>query len=112
MAKAPAKTPAKAAKKAAPAKKTTSARPASANKIEKVCEDALEKLRELGVHQQLQGDIEWCLGSYRSDGNPVGLYAMMERALAVFQEEKARKTKGVTAKLITDLEKTLQERPG
>jgi hypothetical protein len=107
MAKAPAKTAAKTAPKKAAAPKASKS---VDNNIEKACEDALAKLRSLGVQEQLQNDIEWCLGSFRSDGNPVGLYAMAERALAVFQEEKARKNKGVTAKSISDLEKILQER--
>jgi hypothetical protein len=94
-------------------KKTTAAKPAtsSAGSIEKVCVDALEKLKALNIQQPLQNDIEWCLGSYRSDGNPVGLYDMAERALIVFQEERAKKTKGVSAKTISDLEKVLSERP-
>jgi citrate lyase synthetase len=93
-------------KKASPTTKT----PSTTNKIEKACDEALEKLRSLGIDQQLQNDIEWCLGSYRADQNPVGLYGVAERALRVFQDEKAKKTKGVTAKMITDLEKAIQER--
>jgi hypothetical protein len=99
-----------AAKSSAPKKKASAPKSAPVNNIEKVCEDALQKLRALGIQEQLQNDIEWCLGSYKADGNPVGLYSMAERALTVFQEEKARKTKGVTSKTITDLEKALQQR--
>lgn len=106
MAKTASKTADKAPKKTA----TTKSAPSAGEKIEKVCVDALEKLRSLGIQQQLQNDIEWCLGSYRSDGNPVGLYDMAERALTVFQEEKTKKTKGVTAKNITDIEKILADR--
>jgi hypothetical protein len=96
-------------------KKKTSTRTKSAssgNNIEQASEEALAKLRSLNIQEQLQNDIEWCLGSYRADGNPVGLYAMAERALTVLQEEKARKTKGVTAKNISDLEKVLKDRNG
>ena len=107
MAKAPAKSAAKSApkKEAAPKKSKT-----PGYTVEQACEDALSKLKELGIQEPLQNDLEWCLGSYRADGNPVGLYAMAERALIVFQEEKARKTKGVTSKTISDLEKVLQSR--
>jgi hypothetical protein len=106
MAKVAAKTTARA-----PRKSASSAHAApSTNNIEKVCQDALEKLKDLGIDQQLQHDIEWCLGSYRADHNPVGLYDMAERALTIFREEKSRKTKGVTAKMITDLEKAVQSR--
>ncbi len=106
MAKTASKTATKAPKKTATSKPAASA----GDKIEKACIDALEKLKSLGIQQQLQNDIEWCLGSYRADGNPVGLYDMAERALTVFQEEKAKKTKGVTAKTITDIEKVLADR--
>lgn len=107
MAKSAPKTAAKATKKA-PAK---TSKPKSAGpSIEKVSEEALEKLKALDIERELQNDIEWCLGSYRADGNPVGLYAMAERAVAVLKTEKDKKTKGVTAKLITDLEKAIQSR--
>lgn len=119
MAKSAAKNPAKAPKKSSSSEtkstlkiKSTSSesKPASNIKIDKACEAALAKLKALGIQQQLQNEVEWCLGSYRSDGNPVGLYVMAERLLTVFQEEKARKTKGVTAKTISDLEKVIAER--
>lgn len=106
MAKVAAKSSTREPKK----KASASTKAPSSNKIEKACDEALEKLRSLGIDQQLQNDIEWCLGSYRADQNPVGLYGVAERALRVFQEEKAKKTKGITAKMITDLEKAIQER--
>lgn len=107
MAKAAPKSAAKTIKKT-PAK--TSKPKSSAPAIEKVSEEALDKLRSLNVEPELQNDIEWCLGSYRADGNPVGLYAAAERALSVLKSEKEKKTKGVTAKLITDLEKSIESK--
>jgi hypothetical protein len=107
MAKTASKSAAKTTKKA-PAK---TSKPKSAGvSIEKVSEEALDKLKSLNVEPELQNDLEWCLGSYRADGNPVGLYAMAERAISVFKTEKEKKTKGVTAKLISDLEKAIQSR--
>ena len=82
-AKTPASTPAKTPKKTSAAKT-----PAQGSSIEKVSQETLEKLKTLGIDQQLQNDLEWCLGSYRSDNNPVGLYEMAERALAILREEK------------------------
>lgn len=78
--------------------------------IEKASEDALSKLKTLGIEPQLQADIEWCLGSFKADSNPSGLYQMTERAIAVFAAEKEKKTKGITAKLIADLQKALSSR--
>ncbi|MBA4057251.1 MAG: hypothetical protein C0490_21235 [Marivirga sp.] len=107
MAKAPVKSAAKTA-----AKKTSTAPKAKAisSSIEKACEDVLKKLQELGIDAQLQADLEWCLGSYKADKNPAGLYEMAERALQVFNAEKEKKTKGVTAKVTGDLEKALKSR--
>jgi hypothetical protein len=102
MAKAIAKPASKASSKKAPAK----AKSGSAN-IEKASNDALAKLKALNIDHQLQADIEWCLGSYHSDGNPVGLFDMVNRSITVFKSELEKKTKGVTAKLITDLEKAV-----
>ena len=81
----------------------------SANQqIEKACETALNKLKGLNLEIPLQAEIQWCLGSYRQDRNPVGLYQMANRALKVFKAEQDKKTKGITAKLIGDLEKALK----
>jgi hypothetical protein len=105
MAKTSTKTAAKKTTKPAASKSKPQA---STTSIDKVTEDILQKLQVMGIEQQLQSDIEWCLGSYRSDGNPSGLYEMVERSIAVFNAEKAKKTKGVTSKLIEDLEKALK----
>lgn len=95
------------AKKAAP--KTTKAK-SSAWSIEDACVEALSKLKALNIDGGLQADIEWCLGSYRFDKNPAGLYDMATRAVEVFKAELSKKTKGVTAKLVKDIEKALQSR--
>ena len=80
----------------------------STNLLEQASEEALKKLQSLGIEQQLQSELEWCLGSYRFDRNPSGLYEVAGRALTVLNAEKAKKTKGVTVKLIGDLEKALK----
>ncbi len=90
-----AKTPAKSPAKKAP-------------DIEAAARTALAKLRELSLDAQLQADLDWCLGSYNFDKNPSGLYEMLGRAIKVFTAERERKTKGVTAKLLTDLEKSVR----
>jgi hypothetical protein len=96
-----------APKKSPPARSKAKSSSAS---IEKTCEDALKKLQTLQIDQQLQADLEWCLGSYKYDKNPAGLYEMAERAITVFKAEQAKKTKGVTAKLVSDLEKVVKNR--
>jgi hypothetical protein len=104
------KTPVKAApvkKSVVPRKKTAS--PAAVN-IAGVCTSALDKLRELNLDPQLQSEIEWCLGSYTTDGNPVGLYQMAERAIHEFKTLTVTQPKAVPAKLIANLEKALKSK--
>ena len=107
MAKTTAKTPiAKVAPKKVSVKAVSKA--SSNTDIEKLSKSILEKLKTLGLDEQLQADIEWCLGSYSYDKNPVGLIKAAHNALNLFKTELARKTKGVTAKLISDIEKAIE----
>ncbi len=105
------KTDKPAVKKKAPAKKTAT-KPAApaAHRIEKACEDILKKLQVLNIEPALQADIEWCLGSYRHDNNPSGLYLMAERALVVFNFELSKNPKSIPAKLVKDVQKALESK--
>jgi predicted RNA-binding protein Jag len=76
--------------------------------IEKVSEDILSKLQTLNIEHQLQADLEWCLGSYRFDKNPSGLLEVIGKAGEVLKAAHAKKTKGVTATLISSIEKVLK----
>src|SRR6266496_502979 len=75
--------------------------------ISKVAQTILEKLTALDIEPQLQAELNWCIGSYNHDGNPVGLYEVAKKALVVLKAENSKKTKGVTARLISDIEKAL-----
>lgn len=110
MAKAPAKTSVKAtaAKKAAPKKVATQKTSSSAPSLEKTGEEILKKLKSLDLDHQLQADLEWCLGSFKYDKNPIGLIESAERAVVVFKDALNKKMKGVTAKTINDIEKVLK----
>lgn len=104
-----AKTTAKKAAGKTAVKKTAPSKKSSAADIESVARTALSKLKELDLDSSLQADLDWCLGSYSFDKNPAGLYEMVGRAIKVFTTEKGKKTKGVTSKLLTDLEKAVQQ---
>jgi len=109
MAKKPAKSAVK--KVASPVKKSVTASKPKATKallIEKACEEALKKLKSMNIELGLQADIDWCLGSYRNDKNPVGLYETGAKALQVFQAAAAKNTKAIPAKLLSDLAKALK----
>jgi hypothetical protein len=91
-----------------PVAKKAAAKRATATKavdVVKISTGILEKLKSLNIEPSLQAEIEWCLGSYAYDSNPVGLINAAKKSLDVFQAELAKKTKGVTAKLIADIEK-------
>jgi len=90
-------------KKAAPKKAKTQTK----DTLEKTMLQVLEKLEFMGLDQNLQADIKWCIGSYRFDKNPIGLIEMAGRSLAVFTEAKKINTKAIPAKLITDLKKVV-----
>ena len=108
-----AKVPAKKVAAKAP-KKVKAAAPAKAKKstsvaIDKVIPQVLDTLIKLDAEHQLQGEIKWCLGSYQYDRNPKGLFETGEKAVKFFAEAKAKKVKGIPAKLVTDLQKALKK---
>lgn len=78
--------------------------------IEQICEQVLVKLQSLNIEHGLQADIQWCIGSYRYDKNPIGLYQMLERALTVLKNQRTKNARSVAVKLINDIEKALKER--
>jgi hypothetical protein len=73
--------------------------------LEKTVELALEKLLRLKVNNQLISELEWCLGSYKADRNPVGLIEKSREALELLKEQKEKSSRTVSKKLIDDLEK-------
>jgi len=81
-------------------------------KIEKACIDALEKFKKIGAEKyaDLQSKLEYVLGSYRFDQNPVGLYEIGESALKELKKFKKEKPRLVSKKLIDTLEKALKNK--
>ena len=79
-------------------------------KIEKACEAAFEKFQKIGLdkYADVQSKLEYVLGSYRYDGNPVGLYEIGEVALKNLKKYKKEKPRQVAQKLIDDLENALK----
>ncbi len=109
-----AKTAKKTVSKAKPeTKKASSTKKAAPKKskvitedlLEKIVIQSLEKLESLNVEHQLQSEIRWCIGSYRHDKNPVGLFEMAGKSLGVLEAAKSKNAKAVPAKLIADLKK-------
>lgn len=73
--------------------------------LEKTVETALGKLSKLKVNDQIVSELEWCLGSYKADQNPVGLIEKSRKALEVLKEQREKSSRAVSKKLIEDLEK-------
>ena len=59
-------------------------------KIENACAAALEKFQKIGKEKyaEIQSKLEYVLGSYRFDGNPVGLYEVGAKALKDLKKYK------------------------
>lgn len=78
-------------------------------KIEKACIDALEKIRQIGRDDfnEVQSKLEYVIGSYQFDHNPVGLYEVGAMTLNKLKGVKTEKPKLITKKLLDDLEKAL-----
>jgi len=81
---------------------------AANEKIEKACVEAREKLAQLGIEEKIQAELDWVLGSFRNDQNPVGLFEIGQKAFEALTKYKAEKPKAVTKKLMDDLEKALK----
>lgn len=75
------------------------------DKLERTVESALGKLTKLKGNDQIVADLEWCLGSYKSDHNPVGLIEKSQTALELLKAQKEKNSRSVSKKLIEDLEK-------
>ncbi len=93
-----------------PRPRSKAASKSTAVNIEALSEQVLKKLQALKIEQGLQADIQWCIGSYRFDKNPVGLYQMLERALPVLRAVRTKNARAVAAKLLADIEKALKQR--
>ncbi len=81
-------------------------------KIEKSCQAALEKFQKIGIekYDDIQSKLEFVLGSYHYDHNPVGLYEYGEKALKLLKAYKKEKPKAVSDKLINDLENAVNKK--
>lgn len=89
------------------APKKTAAPKSKSGNLEQAAVASLDKLKSLTIESDLQAQLEWCIGSYRYDQNPIGLLEAVKQAVAVFKAEQAKKTKGVTATFISGIEKAL-----
>lgn len=78
--------------------------------LRNACEAARLALKKVGDPQfeDLQAKLEFVIGSYDFDKNPVGLYEFGDKALKVLEEIRAKNPKKVTKKVVTELENSLK----
>ena len=78
-------------------------------KFRNACEAASQVLAKLNKdeYNDLQSKLEYCIGSYDYDKNPVGLVEYGEIAIKELKAFKAQNPRKVNQKIIKDLEKNL-----
>jgi hypothetical protein len=78
-------------------------------KLRNACFNAFETFKKINdeANAEIQSKLEFVVGSYDFDQNPVGLYEFGKKALKILVKIKEKNTRKVTKKVIDDLEKAL-----
>jgi hypothetical protein len=78
--------------------------------LRNACEAASQVFAKInqGKYIDLQSKLEYCIGSYDHDKNPVGLYEFGEVAVMELKAFKSQNPRKVNKKIIEDLEKSLK----
>ena len=78
-------------------------------KLRNACEAATQVFAKINnaEYTELQSKLEYCIGSYDYDKNPVGLYEYGKVALNELTAFKAQNPRKINKKIIADLEKNL-----
>ena len=79
-------------------------------KLRTACFNAFETFKKLNdsEYAEIQSKLEYVIGSYDFDKNPVGLYEFGEAAIPVLKEAKEKYSRKITKKLIEELEKAVK----
>ena len=80
------------------------------NKLRNACFEAFLFFEQLGdpKNSEIQSKLEFVVGSYDYDKNPIGLYEIGEIALRILNDIMKKSPKKVNKKIIDDLEKSLK----
>lgn len=81
------------------------------NKLRDACHEAFLCFKKIGdsKNSEIQSKLEFVVGSYNYDKNPVGLYEIGKIALKILKEIKAKNPKKVNKKVVDDLEEGLKK---
>ncbi|MFC2123925.1 hypothetical protein ACFLU5_03860 [Bacteroidota bacterium] len=77
------------------------------DQLEKACRESLNKFAKIddGQFGDIRAKLEYCLGSYGYDGNPVGLYKSVKDSSRLLKDYKKKNPRKVSMKLIELIEK-------
>ena len=80
-------------------------------RIRKSCELARDKFSRLNnpEYKDIKSKLDFVIGSYDYDKNPVGLYEVGEEAFTILKELKKMKNHLVSKDLLNRLEKSLKD---
>jgi hypothetical protein len=80
-------------------------------KLRNACHEAFLCLKKIGDpnYLDIQSKLEFVVGSYDFDKNPVGLYEIGNLSVQKLKEVKSTYPRKVSKQLIEDLEKNLQK---
>ncbi|MCD4790502.1 MAG: hypothetical protein K8R37_10920 [Bacteroidales bacterium] len=79
-------------------------------RLQKSCQDALQAFQKLNKEEyaEIQSKLEWCLGSFENDKNPVGLHEFGVKSLKILKDVKVKQPRKVNKKVIDGLEKSIK----
>lgn len=79
-------------------------------KLEKACKDALAQFEKIGdeKYYDIRSKLEFVLGSYGYDSNPVGLYEFAKKSSDLLKKYKQKHPRKVSLKLLDSIDKALK----
>jgi len=80
-------------------------------KLEKASKDALAQFEKIGdeKYYDIRSKLEFVLGSYGFDGNPVGLYEYAKKSSDLLKKYKTKHPRKVSKKLIDSIDKAVSD---
>ena len=78
-------------------------------KLEKACKDALAQFEKIGdeKYYDIRSKLEFVLGSFGFDGNPVGLNEYAKKSSDLLKKYKTKHPRKVSIKLIDSIDKAV-----
>lgn len=79
--------------------------------LKKACQDAVQEFHKTGEKKfsEIIGNLNYCIGSYEFDKNPIGLHEYGLKALKELKKFKEKNPRKITKKTIEKLEKNLKK---